>query len=344
LPRFFPTVSTATMGDKLTDEHLKRLNDLAALRDRGVLSEQEFQRAKRRLLGEAPAVAPGGSGAGFGLMQGRMRWVTIGAGVLLLILLLWLLLGRREPDEGTDIIIENGTVANGSVSAADGELLCASQAVHARLKDFIFAQAMGQHRGDPAPLASLQGTIGVRMEYPLFRSATQDGQRLSCSGHLILDLPPTVRPAFAGAAALESDVNYTLQPEGEAARVIDAAGAAYTVQILVAAAVTANEAQSAKAQAAANPSFDCGDQLSNVERMICRDEDLARLDREVSGRYGRVSEGLPEGDLSRLEESQRSFLQRRNECPDIACVKSAYDRQLGVIRDFEGSVGASNPL
>lgn len=88
-----------------------------------------------------------------------------------------------------------------------------------------------------------------------------------------------------------------------------------------------------------SPSFDCAAAESSAEELICRDADLARLDRLVAERYAAalaVVRGLDAGagaaeDALRAE--QRGWISGRDECwkaDDLrACVEQSYLRREG---------------
>jgi uncharacterized protein YecT (DUF1311 family) len=170
------------------------------------------------------------------------------------------------------------------------------------------------------------------MQYPLLRGGDSALGRTDCSGRLIIDLPPAARDKFDGASALQADLDYSIQPAADGAGlVVEASGTDYPVQRLVAAATLLSEAQSAAKAAVGRtyqPSFDCAGELSTVEKMICQDETLSRLDRELAKRYRDLRQGLPPERWEEVADGQDGFLERRNQCADTACVKDIYTRQL----------------
>ena len=319
------------MSDTLSDEDLKRLHDLAALRDRGVLSEEEFQRAKARLLGPGGVAEPPPSSGmrRFGLPY--PHWLFALAGFLVLLIVLWLVWGSQRSSQ--DSLAGNGLTVNLTEPQIGGPELCTSDAIFGQLKNMVFDRAIDQYDGDPGPLNSLRRVAGVRMEYPTLREVNQDIERSDCAGRLIIDIPPDAQQHFGGATAIQADVQYSIQPGPDGAGiVVEAGGADYVVQRLVAAANMLDATRAAaeggpQLQKTYNPSFDCGRRLSNVERMICQDEQLSELDRALAGRYVRLEEALPPLDWRDVIERRRQFLARRAECPDVECVKALYVEQ-----------------
>ena len=329
----------------MAEDDLDRLNKLAELRDRGVLSEAEFRNAKARLLRGSSRQAPRDETA-FPDRQPfwKAHWPAL-AGVALLLLLIGgvILYGKLASDEESveaELSISNDMSANLLDATPSGEALCASQAIYMQIKELIFNQAAGAAGVNPAPLNSLRGTVGVRMQYPLLRGGSQDVGRTDCSGRIILDLPPTVRRAFDNASTLEADIDYAIQPGADGSgNVVQLGGIDFVVQQLAAAAALAGtqqaDADSAQSQKVLKPSFNCGENLSNVERMICQDADLSRLDRALAARYATLKKQLPATEWQSVVYSQRDFLQRRGGCADSTCVRDAYGDQLRDLGQFE---------
>jgi hypothetical protein len=154
-------------------------------------------------------------------------------------------------------------------------------------------------------------------------------------------LPPGTREAFGGEKSLEADLEYSFQPAADGnGYVIRAEGIGYVVRRLVDG-VTLLNAQRAAAQGGPqlqrtyNPSFDCGRPLSNVERMICQDEQLAAADRIVSAKYEALQASLPPAASMAARTAQREFLKQRGTCADTPCVRSAYLSQWQTLRGIE---------
>lgn len=83
---------------------------------------------------------------------------------------------------------------------------------------------------------------------------------------------------------------------------------------------------------AAVASFDCGKASTPVERAVCADPELARLDREVAQAYGvRLAAVEAEADKQSIRAAQRRWLQRRDgACKDAAaaCLTGVYRVRL----------------
>jgi hypothetical protein len=79
----------------------------------------------------------------------------------------------------------------------------------------------------------------------------------------------------------------------------------------------------AKAQGAG---FDCSKATTRIEKMICADAELSKIDEELSSAY---NEALKKAaDPAALKREQQVWLKERNACTDAACVKQAYEARL----------------
>ena len=76
-------------------------------------------------------------------------------------------------------------------------------------------------------------------------------------------------------------------------------------------------------------SFDCNKATSDVEKMICSDHKLSRLDDYLSQNYKiAMSPDMPEGSKSKIRESQIDWLNKRNTCTDVQCIEKMYSKQM----------------
>ena len=80
-------------------------------------------------------------------------------------------------------------------------------------------------------------------------------------------------------------------------------------------------------------SFDCGKVNNRVEKMICADADLSKLDDKITNVYRRISSIRQESDV--LRQAQNTWLQKRNRCADVACVRRAYWVRLQELEQSE---------
>jgi len=78
-------------------------------------------------------------------------------------------------------------------------------------------------------------------------------------------------------------------------------------------------------------SFDCGKAQSTVEKMVCTDAELSRLDEEIAKVYGEVLKKFPDEAL--LKKQQRGWLKARNRCKDISCLSDYYRGRLAELNE-----------
>lgn len=316
------------MSDNLSDQDLKRLHDLAALRDRGVLTDDEFRRAKQRLLDRAAASAPASVREEPARSWYRVHWLVLTlVGLVVLILLLWLLLARGDDGPAEPVVVND--VLNESVAPLPGPELCASEPIYRQIRDIVFDRAIERFEGDPASLNSLRDAASVRMQYPVLRDYDADIQRADCSGRLILDIPPAAQDEFGGASALQGDLQFTLQPAADGGHaVVEIGGVEVVVQRIVAAAGQLAAARAAAGDRRFPDSYDelvdCGGDLSEAESMICDDPLLASRDRSLFERYRTIRDMLLPADRPHAEEARRRFLERRSSCADPGCLAELF--------------------
>jgi uncharacterized protein len=81
------------------------------------------------------------------------------------------------------------------------------------------------------------------------------------------------------------------------------------------------------------PSFDCDKAEKNAEKLICADNELASLDREVARLYAAASDVLnATPGFEQLLDSQRKWLAQRNTCFDRECVAEIHVRRVHQLR------------
>lgn len=105
-------------------------------------------------------------------------------------------------------------------------------------------------------------------------------------------------------------------------------GAIYTLSLfcLLLVVLVAYPATNAKAT-----SFDCDEAKSAVEKMICTDTELSKLDEEMAAAYKTALGGPSPGSV---KETQKKWLKTRNQCRDAACLKSSYSQQLALLQSL----------
>jgi uncharacterized protein len=90
---------------------------------------------------------------------------------------------------------------------------------------------------------------------------------------------------------------------------------------------------SAAPVAAATPSFSCAGNLAPTEAVICSDDSLAALDRQLAAAYTSVYASFPPSERSTLTSVQKAWLAQRNACrTDKTCIRNAYLKRLGQLK------------
>lgn len=71
-------------------------------------------------------------------------------------------------------------------------------------------------------------------------------------------------------------------------------------------------------------SYDCTKTTKgSVQRSVCTDEHLAKLDKELSGIYSSFYYVTKE-----IKSDQRAWMKQKNQCKDSACIQKAYERRI----------------
>lgn len=82
-------------------------------------------------------------------------------------------------------------------------------------------------------------------------------------------------------------------------------------------------------------SFDCTKAKTFVEKEICRDPLLSRLDEALSYNYNNMLSGnIGSGARKDLKATQRAWLLQRNKCTTRQCLIDAYRKRIDEICDY----------
>jgi len=88
---------------------------------------------------------------------------------------------------------------------------------------------------------------------------------------------------------------------------------------------------------AAEPSFDCSKATHEVEELVCKDSELAALDRSLAGLYGVLMNNTPASEQKLLRAEQRGWVKGRNDCwksdDQRGCVKGEYEARIRELKD-----------
>ncbi len=77
-------------------------------------------------------------------------------------------------------------------------------------------------------------------------------------------------------------------------------------------------------------SFDCSKATSKVEKLICDNKGLSRLDDDLDATYKALLQDSTQGES--IKHQQRIWLKGRNDCPDVTCIKNSYLTQLALLK------------
>lgn len=83
-------------------------------------------------------------------------------------------------------------------------------------------------------------------------------------------------------------------------------------------------------------SFDCAKAATKVEKLICADAELSKLDDELNTAYKKALQGEKQADT--LKQAQKRWVKERNGCADAACVKRAYEARLAKLTFSDSKV------
>jgi uncharacterized protein len=91
-------------------------------------------------------------------------------------------------------------------------------------------------------------------------------------------------------------------------------------------------------------SFDCNKAAQSVEKAICTDTQLGKLDETLNDNYKHVTASNI-GDSARkdLKTDQRAWLVLRNKCTNRECLVQLYKKRIDDICDFTVLSGAAPP-
>ncbi len=88
---------------------------------------------------------------------------------------------------------------------------------------------------------------------------------------------------------------------------------------------------------AAQPSFDCSKTSHEAEQLICKDAELAALDRSLAELYSTVLKHTPANKQRQLKAEQSGWVKGRNDCwkssDQRGCIKSEYETRIGDLKD-----------
>lgn len=77
-------------------------------------------------------------------------------------------------------------------------------------------------------------------------------------------------------------------------------------------------------------SFDCSKAASTIEKAICRNDKLSKLDEELNTFYRTAMQNA--NQKNSVRQSQKQWIKQRNSCKEVECVTNAYEVRLEVLK------------
>lgn len=77
-------------------------------------------------------------------------------------------------------------------------------------------------------------------------------------------------------------------------------------------------------------SFDCAKAQTKVEKMICSDAEVSKLDEDLAATYSSILKKDSSATSIRVEQEQ--WLKERNACLDAACLTSSYAQRIAFLK------------
>ena len=274
-------------------------------------------------------------------------------GVLLAAVLIFIF--TRGTDSSQDHLTNDQ--AEATVSGDDPEKRCADPANNDRIKRELFRQAAAIRERDQAAYDKLVGFAVLRSETPILRGYDQRVDSVSCSSFVSLDLPPGVAVA-GGRRTLSGDVGYVIQGKTlsltEAEAIVaplatlaregqppDAGLDAPVAQVQaegieenVTAPESANQEVGPSTVYPGRPSFDCDEAETRGEVAVCSSSSLSALDVTMATQYRRAVAAANPAQRTALAQTRDRFLQYRDNCPTVGCIRDAYVGRMREIRDI----------
>ena len=277
-------------------------------------------------------------------------------GIITLLIIIAMVSGRG--DSAQDRLTEDQI---NPAPAGRPEGRCASQATYDRIKRELFRQAAQLRKSDQAAFDQIAASASVRMERPVMTDQDEELGTIRCTGYLALDLPPGIA-VVGGRRSLAADVDYVLQPAADGSGDVVMIEGADSITIPLA--TLARTAETAAppaipeviegippasvppaedsvvpgavstAPATAQPSFNCRHARTRGEVAVCRDPDLAALDRQMAGEYYRALAAADRRQRAILTTTRDSFLRFRDRCPSDDCIAETYRGRMREIRDI----------
>ena len=255
---------------------------------------------------------------------------------------------------GTEEVPENAIAAKNDQNP---QAWCAAQSTYDAMKRELFRRAAQVRGSDEQAYAKLADFALLRVNGPIARGIDDQLKSVSCSGTVMLDLPPGVAVA-GGRRSLSGDVDYMIQPAADGSGKVVRLGNADAIVVPLATLsrtsapqpqppVTSQDMNQVAPEeqpqpqqppqpqpVQASPSFDCDHAGNEAEFAICSDPGLAALDRQMAADYQRALMSADRRQRRTLERSRDRFLSFRNRCATNQCIAETYQSRIREIGDI----------
>jgi uncharacterized protein YecT (DUF1311 family) len=274
-------------------------------------------------------------------------WLVAGFGALLLIVLFF----ASRQSSNQDRLDDTANVTAPVETAAAN--LCSGKSVADSLKTALFARAIEKRGKDEDVYRQIAASSVVRMENAALEEDVTEGA--ACTATVAIDLPPGI-VASGGRRNLMGDVDYLVASNGDGVALRNGPGLVEDLASLArsAGAITAPldspdlntpdpldvapdasvDEAAPRVRADASPSFDCSKARSQSEQVVCSDNALAALDRQMAAQYGRAMAAATPDQQALLRQTRDRFLLYRDRCPTAQCMADAYNGRIREIADI----------
>jgi uncharacterized protein/ankyrin repeat protein len=86
-------------------------------------------------------------------------------------------------------------------------------------------------------------------------------------------------------------------------------------------------------------SFDCSKATTKIEKIICGDNELSKLDDQLNSTYKTSLQ--EESDADVIRHDQKEWMKARNTCQDVTCIKLAYEKRISDLTLISNSQNAA---
>ena len=99
---------------------------------------------------------------------------------------------------------------------------------------------------------------------------------------------------------------------------------------------------------ASEPAFDCAKAKGQAQQLVCTDEAVAALDRQLSEVYQTALKNLPSDNLTMAKAEQRGWIKGRDDCWKAgnikACVTESYQTRIVELQIVSGQLTAPSSI